>query len=167
LVRRFGAFSRLGAAPGEIGEIEAVVVDDELGYVYYADERYGIRKYHADPRHPDAGRELAGFARDGYVGDREGLAIFARRDGTGYVVSADQIPGGTVFRFYAREGTPNDPHDHTRLVHQVITTADSTDGLEVTAVTLPGFPAGLLVAMNSGPRNFALFRWDRLVSGPR
>jgi 3-phytase len=43
LVRRFGAFSRQGAAPGEIGEIEAVVADDDRGYVYYADERFGVR----------------------------------------------------------------------------------------------------------------------------
>ena len=34
-VRRFGLFSG-------VGEIEAVAVDDELGYVYYADEVSGI-----------------------------------------------------------------------------------------------------------------------------
>jgi 3-phytase len=53
LVRAFGAFS------GE-GEIEAICVDSELGYVYYADEGVGIRKYYADPRHPE--REIALFA---------------------------------------------------------------------------------------------------------
>jgi hypothetical protein len=26
----------------------------------------------------------------------------------------------------------------------------------------PGFPRGLCVAMNSGPRNFLLFRWEDL-----
>jgi hypothetical protein len=36
-VRRFGDFSG-------IGEIEAVTVDDELGFVYYADEAAGIHK---------------------------------------------------------------------------------------------------------------------------
>ncbi len=77
LVRRFGNFSRRGAEPGEIGEIEAVVVDDELGYVYYSDERFGIRKWHADPDHADAARELAVFGTEGYAGDREGLAIYA------------------------------------------------------------------------------------------
>lgn len=38
-VRRFGDFS--GSK-----EIEAVAVDDELGYVYYADEDMGIHKWH-------------------------------------------------------------------------------------------------------------------------
>ena len=40
-VRRFGTFSGSG-------EIEAVAVDDELGYVYYADEAAGIHKWLAD-----------------------------------------------------------------------------------------------------------------------
>ena len=40
-VRRLGTFS-------SIGEIEAVAVDDELGYVYYADEGTGIHKWAAD-----------------------------------------------------------------------------------------------------------------------
>lgn len=55
LVRRFGNFSGTS-------EIETVAVDDALGYVYYADEEYAIRKWHADPDHPDAARELAVFA---------------------------------------------------------------------------------------------------------
>ena len=38
----------------------------------YSDERFGIRKWHADPNHPDAAKELAVLGRDGYQGDREG-----------------------------------------------------------------------------------------------
>ena len=83
LVRRFGSFSRVGAEPDEIGEIEAVVVDDALGYVYYSDERSAIRKYHADPDHPDAARELAVIG-DGYLGDREGLAIYQTGERPGF-----------------------------------------------------------------------------------
>ena len=69
LVRRFGDFSGTG-------EIEAVTVDDELGYVYYADEVAGIHKWHADPDAGGADRELALFATTGYRQDREGLAVF-------------------------------------------------------------------------------------------
>src|SRR5262245_21405302 len=58
-VRRFGAFSGTG-------EIEAVAVDDELGYVYYADEDVGVHKWLADPDAPGADRELALFATSGY-----------------------------------------------------------------------------------------------------
>ena len=74
LVRRFGDFSG-------VGEIEAVAVDDALGYVYYADEEHGIRKWHADPDHPDATRELAVFGRAGFKMQREGIAIVATQMG--------------------------------------------------------------------------------------
>lgn len=162
VVRRFGHFSRIGAEPGDVGEIEALVVDDALGYVYAADERFGIRKYHADPDHPDAGRELAVIGREGYEMDREGLAIFARPDGTGLLVSVDQIPGGSRLRVYRREGTAADPHDHAEVVREILTVSDATDGLEVTSTPLPGFAGGLVVMMNSAGRNFHLYRWEAL-----
>jgi 3-phytase len=160
LARRFGQFSRIGPEPGDVGEIEAVVVDDALGYVYYSDERFGIRKYAADPAAPDAGRELAAFGRDGYLGDREGLAIFETGPGTGYIVSSDQVAGGTRVILYPREGTAGNPHAHPAL-RTVPTESDETDGLEVTAARLPGFPNGLLVMMNSGPRTFLLYDFSR------
>jgi 3-phytase len=162
-VRRFGAFSRVGAEPGDVGEIEAVVVDDTLGYVYYADERFGIRKYHADPDHPEAARELAAFGREGYRGDREGLAIYARPNGTGYIVSADQVPGSTRLRLFPREGAPGHPHDHREVVGEVTTVADSTDGLDVTSMAVPGFPQGFAVLMNSAGRNFQVYAWQDLA----
>jgi 3-phytase len=156
-VRRFGDFSGSG-------EIEAVAVDDDPGYVYYADENAGIHKWHADPDHPDAARELALFARTGYAGDREGLGIYARADGTGYIVSVDQLPGESVFNLYRREGEPGHPHDHSRIALRFRGGADSTDGLDVTSSPLgPDFAAGLLVAMNSRGRNFLLFNWSAVA----
>jgi len=163
-VRRFGNFSEKAAEPGEFGEIEAMVVDDALGYVYYSDERYGIHKWHADPDHADASRELAVFGLEGYQMDREGLGLYVKPDGTGYLVSTDQIPTGSVYKLYRREGEPGDPHRHV-VIAEANTNVDETDGLEVTSTPLPGFPNGLVVAMNSGARNFALFDWDRLFSG--
>jgi 3-phytase len=171
-VRRFGGFSQRGPVAGDVGEIEAVVVDDELGYVYYSDERFGIRKRQADPDHADAAKELAVFATDGYEGDREGLAIYAEPDvsngkgastkGTGYIVSSDQIPGGTRLHLFRREGAPGRPHDHGETVAVIPTASDATDGLEVTSRPLPGFPRGLLVMMNSTPKNFLIYGWDRV-----
>jgi len=160
-VRRFGAF-------GGSGEIEAVVVDDELGYVYYADERAGIRKYRADPEAPDADRELALFGRTGYQGDREGLGVYALSGGKGYIVSADQLRGDSVLHVYKREGEPNDPHDHSRVLLSFRGGADETDGLDVSSGPLgPEFPDGMLVVMNSASRNFLLFRWRDVAVAAR
>ena len=125
-VRRFGTFS------GQ-GEIEAVVVDDALGYVYYADEMTGIHKWHADPDAAAADSELALFGTQGYQGDREGLGIYALPDGTGYLVSVDQRPRESVFHVYAREGEPGRPHDHSRTLKTFRIGADETDGLDVTS----------------------------------
>lgn len=163
LVRRFGAFSQIGPTAGDIGEIEAVVVDDALGYVYYSDERFGIRKYQADPDHPEAAKELAVLGRDGYQGDREGLAIYATPNGGGYLVSSDQVPGATRLMIYARNGSARGPHDQP-LLAAVPTDADATDGLDLTSTPLPGFPGGLLAMMNSTPKNFLLYQWSDVAA---
>ncbi|MCX6619395.1 MAG: phytase, partial [Acidobacteria bacterium] len=153
-VRRFGSFSGLK-------EIEAIAVDDALGYVYYGDEGNGIRKWHADPDHPQAARELAHFGRTEFAGDQEGIAIYAREDGTGYIVCTDQIDGNSHYHIYRREGGPGGPHDHAEMLKCVRGGADGTDGIEVLSAPLgPAFPNGLLVVMNSGPRNFLLYRWE-------
>jgi len=139
LVRSFGRFSGKG-------EIEAVAVDDAPGFVYYADELSGIRKYHADPDHPDAARELAHFATSGFQGDREGIAILVNPDGTGAIVCSDQIPNATRLHLFSRQ-------DPTRSLGILTTSADSTDGLEAG----PGF----LVLMNSKGKNFQLYRMPK------
>jgi 3-phytase len=85
-VREFGRFSGKG-------EIEAIAVDDALGYVYYADEGDGIHKYQADPDGPEAAGELAHFGKQGFKADREGIAIYSRDDGSGYILCTDQLDG--------------------------------------------------------------------------
>lgn len=153
-VRAFGAYSGKK-------EIEAICVDDALGYIYYADETVCIRKYPANPDSPYFGQELASFGREkSRVADHEGLAVYTHSDGTGYVVSTDQIPatnGGTRYYIYKREGTPGDRHDH-RAVRIVSGGADETDGVEIVSAPLgEAFPKGLFVAMNSGAKNFLLY----------
>jgi 3-phytase len=158
-VREFGAFSGRG-------EIEAIAVDDPLGHVYYADEQEGIHKWQADPDHPEARRELALFGREGFRGDREGIGIYARDDGTGYIVCADQIPRDSAFHVFLREGEPGRPHDHSRRFKLIQAGADSTDGLEVTSCPVgAAFPNGLAIAMNSRDRNFLLYSWEGLAAG--
>jgi 3-phytase len=153
--REFGSFSGRG-------EIEAVAVDDALGYVYYADEGDGIHKWHADPDHPDSGRELAHFGKDGFKGDREGIAIYAKADGTGYLVCTDQLSRNSEYRVYRREGGLGSPHDHSEVVAVIRGGADSTDGIEITSAALGSrFSHGLLVTMNSSGRNFLLYPFPR------
>ncbi len=99
-VRAFGDF--IGGK-----EIEALAVDNELGYVYYSDEMAGVHKYHADPDAPGANEELAFFGTDGFAQDHEGISIYKIDDGTGYILVSDQQ--ANAFRIFKREGEPGDP----------------------------------------------------------
>ena len=151
MVRRFGNFSGTG-------EIEAVAVDDELGYVYYADEEFGLRKWLADPDQPEANRELAVFGKNKFSGQREGIAILGNSDGTGFIICNDQLPGRSVLHVFRREGQPGRPHDHDPAVAAIATGADNTDGIDASLMALgPRFPGGLLAMMNSRGRNFQFY----------
>lgn len=150
LVRKFGAFSGKK-------EIEAIVVDDELGYVYYSDEIFGVRKYYADL---DKGnQELALFATTGVERDHEGLSIYAESEGKGYIILSDQQ--ANRFHFFSREGSDSNPHDHQSV--QVLTFAtDASDGHEVTPVAVnENFPKGLLVAMSTD-KTFQIYSWEAI-----
>jgi 3-phytase len=144
-------------------EIEAIAVDQELGYVYYADENHGIRKYHADPASDDADEQLAEFGLDGFTEDREGISVYRTGAGTGYVVVSNQQDNS--FNLYAREGAAGNAHAHPLLKRVDVSTIES-DGSEVTSVALPGFPGGLFVAMSNG-RVFHLYAWNDLLAAAR
>lgn len=155
LVRYFGKCSKGG-------EIEALLVDDELGHVYAAEEKFGIRKYAADPQAANANREIAVFAKSGFEGDREGLGLYRSGPRTGLLLCSDQRPGGSYLRVFLREGSV-----HPEIA-AVPTAADATDGIEVLSKPLgKGFPKGMVVMMNSKGKNFLLFPWERLASAAK
>jgi myo-inositol-hexaphosphate 3-phosphohydrolase len=152
-VREFGLWSG-------IKEIEAIAVDDALGYVYYSDENVGIRKYHANPDAENANAELALFGTEGFTQDREGISIYQVNDGTGYILISDQEVN--KFNIYRREGESGDPHNH-QLIKVVDASIIDSDGNEVTNVALnEKFPAGLFVAM-SDDKTFQFYSWKDIA----
>ena len=150
LVRRFGSFSGKK-------EIEAIVVDDALGYVYYSDEGVGVKQYHADAE--KGNEQLSIFGTSGFAADHEGLSIYQLTDSTGYILVSDQ--GANRFRIYSREGKSN-PYDH-QLLKTVNVKARESDGSEVIALPLgPDFPKGLFVVMSTD-KTFHLYRWEDIA----
>lgn len=139
IVRKFGEFSGNG-------EIEAIGVDDELGYVYYSDESRGIYKYYA---HPDSGNTLlALFGEKDFKEDREGIAIWSTGPGKGFLLISDQQDHS--FEVYPREGSEEDPHRHISVASLKLSTVE-TDGCEVYPDSLsPKFPNGVFIAMSEG-----------------
>ncbi|WP_121665859.1 phytase [Mesonia aquimarina] len=144
LVREFGNFS------GE-KEIEAIAVDEELGYIYYADEKVCIRKYEAEP---DAGNEeLACFGAEKFNRDIEGIAIANNGKEKGYIVASDQQEG--TFNFFDRK-------TNEFLFAKNLGTTE-TDGCEVyTGYLNEKFPNGLFVAMNDN-KNFYFYDLSKIT----
>ena len=145
VVRKFGKYS------GQ-KEIEAIVVDNELGYVYYSDETAGVRKYYADPT--KGIEELAFFAQHDVKRDHEGLALYKKKDNTGYLVLSDQQNNSIVL--FPREGTAGNPHEHKAIANIPVS---AIDGLEITTTPINDqFQEGVLVMMSNG-RTFHLYNW--------
>lgn len=151
LVRKFGKFSGLK-------EIEAIAIDDELGYIYYSDEGFGVRKYYADPT--KGNEELTVIGSTGFRQDHEGISIYKLTDTTGYILVSDQQTNR--FHIFTREGTKENPNDH-KLIRSIHLATQESDGSDVTAVPLNNtFKKGLFVAM-SDDKSFQYYRWEDLM----
>ncbi|TCC87075.1 phytase [Pedobacter frigiditerrae] len=150
LVRKFGNYSGKK-------EIEAIAVDNELGYVYYSDEQFGVRKYYADPS--KGNKELAVFAQQGFAEDHEGISIYKTSATTGYILVSDQ--SANQFKVYSREGVKN-ANDH-ELITALKVSTNQSDGSEIYSKALnDDFKHGLFVAMSDN-RTFQYYRWEDLA----
>lgn len=153
LVRKFGRFSGKK-------EIESIAVDNEMGFVYYSDEMFGIHKYYADPA-LNNNAELTLFGTKDFREDIEGISIYKTGDRTGYLLVSNQQDN--TFNIYRREGESEGLHRHKLLAKVKLSTIES-DGSEVTNVNLgPRFPRGLLVAMSNG-KVFHYYDWRDIAN---
>ncbi|WP_018676738.1 phytase [Riemerella columbina] len=142
LVRKFGKYSG-----GK--EIEAIAVDDALGYIYYSDEKYGVHKYYADPE--KGNQELAVFGIGDFVSDVEGLSIYPTSATEGYILVSNQQ--ADTFNVYRRENPTAG-----RIAEIPVSTLES-DGSESSATYFNDkFPKGIFVAMSSG-KVFHIYDW--------
>lgn len=151
LVRKFGEYSGKK-------EIESIAVDNELGYVYYSDEQFGVRQYYADPAKGD--EQLSLFGTTGFAEDHEGISIYKLTDTTGYILVSDQ--GANRFQIFSREGTKNNPFEH-KYLKTINVSATESDGSEITSIPLnSNFKHGLFVAMSTD-KTFHFYRWEDIA----
>ncbi|RYZ94556.1 MAG: phytase, partial [Sphingobacteriaceae bacterium] len=145
LKRKFGQYSGKK-------EIEAIAVDNELGYVYYSDEQFGVRKYYADPS--KGNKELAIFAKTGFKEDHEGISIYKTTDSTGYLLVSDQ--SANQFKVFKREGD-------NAFIKSIHVSTSNSDGSDIVSVPLnTDFAHGLFVGMSDN-KTFQLYRWEDLA----
>lgn len=149
VVRKFGNYSGKK-------EIEAIAVDNELGFIYYCDEQFGIRKYQADPA-LNNNQELAIFGQTGFKSDNEGIAIYKKSSTEGYLLVSNQQ--ANTFMVYPREGANGNSNEYP-LLAEIPTSTIECDGADATNINLGGaFKNGLLVAMSNG-MTFHYYSWD-------
>ncbi len=143
LVRKFGSFSGKK-------EIEAIAVDNELGYVYYSDEGVCIKKYYAEPSM--GSKELSCFGGAHFLKDIEGIAIAKKPNGEGFLIVSDQQKG--QFNIFSRK--------ENSFVKAINLSTLETDGCDVVTTPLNStFKNGLFVAMND-EKNFFFYDLEKL-----
>lgn len=151
LVRKFGKFSGKK-------EIEAIAVDNELGYIYYSDEQSGMRKYVADPDAKN-NNELTFFGQNDFKDDNEGIAIYKKTATTGYILVSNQQDN--TFNVYPREGANGNPNEYP-LLAVIPTSTVECDGADVTNVNLNSqYKNGMFVAMSNG-MTFHFYDWNQI-----
>ncbi|GIH95534.1 phytase [Planobispora siamensis] len=176
--------------PGELPQVEGMVVDAERDVLYAAQETVGIWRMRADltgepvlmdkvrgygvPGTYDPGTEECAFGADpGFGGthltaDAEGLTIYHRSGGKGYLLASSQ--GDSTFAVYRREGANAYLGQFRVGADDGIDAAEHSDGAMVMNVPLgEKFDEGLLVVHDGanlpadGDRentNFKFVEWD-------
>lgn len=148
---------------------EGCVADDEMGYLYVAEEDEAIWRFVAEPDRPAESIEIARVGGDNPLEDDiEGLALYYTSDGGGYLIASSQ--GSDDYVVFSREETPRYLGRFKIVASETIDGTSGTDGIDVTNAALgDAFPEGLFVAQdgrNTNPdenQNFKLVPWGDIA----
>jgi myo-inositol-hexaphosphate 3-phosphohydrolase len=86
----------------EDAQVEGMVVDRELGWLYVGQEGFGIYKFHAEPGTSTVGLLIESIDDGVLKPDLEGLTIYYAGDSAGYLLASSQ--GDSTYAVFAREG---------------------------------------------------------------
>jgi 3-phytase len=148
-------------------QTEGCVADDSTGVLLIGEEAVGLWKYGAEPEAGDARSAVVLAADDDALNpDVEGVSIYHKENGEGYIVVSSQ--GSDSYVLYQLQA----PHELVGTFAIIadgasgIDGASETDGLDVTSAPLGGkFPKGLLVVQDGRnvlppePQNFKFVSW--------
>lgn len=129
-------------------ETESVAIDPRSGDLYYSDEGHGVWKLRSN-------QEPKLIANPLHTGDHEGLAFL-----NGKLISTDQREGNTVFWAYDLRSS--------KLLGSFSLGTDETDGIDICAKPMGAkYPKGIMVAMNSKGKNFAIVDVRKIIAALR
>jgi 3-phytase len=176
LVREFTIPSPSTA--GRSPQTEGMVVDQETGFLYIAQEDVGIWKFQAEPNGGTTGKLIDRVRSEGgfhLTDDTEGLTIYYGKNGTGYLLASSQ--GDSTFVAYTREGNNEYVGNFAIGNNGAIDSVQESDGADVINVPLgPNFPFGLFVTQDGSNEpaktidgenvnsNFKLVPWENIAN---
>mgnify|MGYP001038765720 CR=1 FL=1 len=129
----------------EDSQSEAIVVDQELSFVYLAMENeVGILKFQAEPDAGDNFEVVYNVEDDILVPDLEGLILYYGDNGNGYLIASSQ--GDSSYGLFERAGNNEFLGQFIIAGNGDIDQINETDGFDITNVALgSAFPNGLFV----------------------
>ncbi|MHC5934806.1 phytase [Nostoc sp.] len=176
LVREFTIPSP--ATEGRSPQTEGMVVDQETGSLYIAQEDVGIWKFQAEPDGGTTGKLIDRVRFEGgshLTDDAEGLTIYYGKNGTGYLLASSQ--GDSTFVAYTREGNNEYVGNFAIGNNGSIDSVQESDGADVINVPLgSNFPFGLFVTQDGSNEpannidgenvnsNFKLVPWENIAN---
>lgn len=183
-VEQWELFDKAGKIDGKLvrsfklaSQAEGMVTDDELGYLYIAEENKGIWKYNAEPVATKfaEGELIADLAQNSQLAeDLEGVTIYYAANQKGYLIASSQ--GNNSYAVFDR-GEGNAYLGSFRIGNgdKVDGTSD-TDGIDVMSFGLgKQFPNGFFIAQDgtndeangTANQNFKVVAWDKIVQSSK
>lgn len=152
-------------------QVEGMVGDDELGFIYVAEETGSIKKYKADPGSSDKPFTIAktDTTNPAIEYDVEGITMYYTNNGKGYLLASSQ--GNNSFAVYERQGD-NKYLGSFRVQDSLVDATEETDGIDVLNLKLnDNYPQGIFIVQDGfnykqdekNPQNFKLISWPRVA----
>lgn len=122
-------------------DVEGCAADDETGFLYMGEQGGGLWRYGAEPEDSPEGTLIVELGDYGLVPDIEGVAVYYKEGGHGYIIISAQ--GNHAFYVYNRRP----PHEY--MTSFTMDGVLESDGIDVVSISLgPNFPDGAFMAHN-------------------
>jgi 3-phytase len=159
------------------GKSVACVADDEYGYVYIADSKFGIVKFPAQPDKPLEGTFITDYTNEDIVSPVSGLTIYQAADKEGYIIASSK--GNSSFAIFDRKGDNEylgsfTISDRIENGDVVIDAVENSSGIDVINHGLGNrFPKGVFVAQDSHNlnmegdsvnQNYKFVAWEKIAN---
>jgi 3-phytase len=154
-----------------LSQPEGMVADDELGFLYIAEEGECIWKYQARPQGETTPQrvEMSDKSNSMIAYDLEGLTIYYAQSGRGYLIASSQ--GNNSYAVFRRDGQ-NRYLGSFSIVDGDIDGVQETDGIDVVNLEMgSNFPNGFFIAQDGQNlddstevnQNFKLVPWEKIA----